>query len=223
MNDLQLTKESIANEGIEIKLTQADVIDALVDEQMEIIINRYDTIHAKYEDIDKKLSEIRKNALNAAIDLIEKKLPKNITIASRDTYRNYNVKIDKSKKEITFKDVNKYLSGNNSIQFNERSNYEIYSGTYSNSAIINLNINVKDLTIKNSVIEIDYSFKYPASLIKEIKEHNLIVEKFCEEFPQPISPSKISKSIKNKFTKEILKTSSPEFKKKLKSGFGITF
>lgn len=42
--ELQLTKETIANEGIEVKLTQADVIDMLVEEQVESIRSVYETL-----------------------------------------------------------------------------------------------------------------------------------------------------------------------------------
>jgi len=221
MNDLQLTKESIANEGIEIKLTQADVIDALVDEQMELIIDRYEVLYQRSLILQQKVNQVKENARNKAFEEAKKKLPKNITVKEGFQFCDRRVSLS-NHKCIDFLYIRKYSNNNGSIQFERRNNESLYVCTLSYTSSIDLILSVKDLNITNSLLQINYSFKYPAALVKEINDNNEMIDKFCKEFPEAISPSKISKTIKNKFTKEILKTSSPDFKKKLKAGFGLT-
>ena len=182
---------------------------------------RYEFIENKYQSIAEKLKEIKQNALEAALDEIEKKLPKNVKILNRNSIYTNLLPSNGSYKPVYCLRLRKYVN-NNSVNFDSGSYGEISSSTYNYESGINVQVDAKDIIIMKSCILVKYSFKYPASLIKEIKEHNEVVEKFCQEFPDPISPAKISKAIKNKFTKEILKSSSPDFKKKLKAGFGIT-
>jgi hypothetical protein len=221
MNDLQLTKESIANEGIEIKITQADVIDALVDDQMEIILNRYEDIQAKSDYLYQKREQIKNDARDKAFEEAKKKLPKNIKIMEGVEVHTYQKHLA-NEKSIEFLHLSKYTSNNGIIEFRKGQNSDLYSCTITSDASIYIDVQVKDLKIVGSILKFEFSFKYPASFIKEVKENNKVVRQFLEEFPEPISPSKISKTIKNKFTKEILRTSSPDFKKKLKAGFGLT-
>ena len=222
MNDLQLTKESIANEGIEIRLTQADVIDALVDEQMEIILSRYEAIKAKCDYLYQKRKQIKADACDKAFEEAKKKLPKNIKIKEGDKVNTYQKHFLSNEKSIEFLFLTKHTNNNSIINFGIGQYSNLHSCTITSDASIYVDVQVKDLNILNSILKFEFSFKYPASFIKEIKEHNKVVTQFAAEFPEPISPSKISKTIKNKFTKEILKTSSPDFKKKLKAGFGLT-
>jgi len=221
MNDLQLTKESIANEGIEIRLTQADVIDALVDEQMEIILSRYEAIKAKSELLYQKSKQIKTDACNKVFEEMKTKLPKNIKIREDAKLNDYQLHLS-NHKHVEFLYIEKYTSNNGIIDFKIRNWSDLYTGIITKESSIYIKIDVKDLDIQGAVLKFEYSFKYPASFVKEIKEHNEVVRQFCQEFPEPISPTKISKTIKNKFTKEILRTSSPDFKKKLKAGFGLT-
>lgn len=219
MNELQLTKESIANEGIEIKLTQADVIDALVDEQMEIINNRFNSIEKEYKDILQFFKDERQKIVMKHFEEVKKKLPKYLIV---DENPDFCFKaIESNGKELKMLTILKHSTTGKTISFSVRD-----YGTINTNILLQANFDVK---IKCSDFDIHPtrgSFKFvhrdsPAT-IKRIKEHNLKVEQFLKDFPEEINPSKISKDIKNRFTKEILKTSSPDFKKKLKAGFGIT-
>lgn len=218
MNELQLTKESIANEGIEIKLTQADVIDALVDEQMEIINNRYNSIQKEYEDIMKFFKDERKKLSIKHFEEVRKKLPKYVIVDEDPSF--HFTRIQSKGKDLPILHISKYTN-NRSISFAQREHNS--TNTYVvTKATFKVTIKSPDFPLDSTTCSFTFVQKDSPAIIKRIKEHNLRVEQFINDFPEEINPSKISKDIKNKFTKEILKTSSPDFKKKLKAGFGIT-
>jgi hypothetical protein len=55
-----------------------------------------------------------------------------------------------------------------------------------------------------------------------LESHNEKVKDFIKMVPEKgFNEKEIAKRIKNQFTKEILKTSSSDFRKKLKEGFAI--
>lgn len=217
MNELQLTKESIANEGIEIKITQADVIDALVEEQMEAINSRHQLIIKTKELIQQKIDAIKLLARDKAIALLESKLPKMVSVdAVTKRYGSC-----KTTGKTVYLETVKSNSDHTGIRYDLRDSTSI-SSKVEYLEDIPVNVNIKGLEIEGSSIQIRYNVSIPPSIFKDIEEHNLVCRKFATEFPEKINPTKISKSIKNKFTKEILKTSSADFRNKLKTGFGVT-
>lgn len=217
MNELQLTKESIANEGIEIKITQADVIDALVEEQMEAINSRHQFIIKSRELIQQKIDAIKLLARDKAIALLESKLPKMVSV---DGIKKFSCSIKTSGKAVYLETLKSFVD-NTGIKYDLRDSNSFYSKSeYIED--IPVNVNIKGLEIEGSSIQVRYNVSIPPSIFKDIEEHNLVCRKFAAEFPEKINPTKISKSIKNKFTKEILKTSSADFRNKLKTGFGVT-
>jgi site-specific recombinase XerC len=61
----------------------------------------------------------------------------------------------------------------------------------------------------------------PVSLVQRAKKVDNQVAIFLEKNNSRISEREIARKIKNQFTKEILKTSSPDFRKKIKEGFSV--
>jgi hypothetical protein len=220
---LQLTKESIAAEGIEIKITQADVIDALVDEQMEVVMSKFKELKKNYVSIEDKIKKAQDEPRNKAIAEIEKKLPKYITVEKGffGTY-GYGAKPGTGKRMVIL-EIRASVYGPANSNTTEFSLREAWSSGLNGHVIqqIPVKVHVKDVDIQTSFVKVEFHYKIPAALLKEIDEHNAKCNQFIKDYPEPISPSKISKQIKNKFTKEILKGSSTDFKKKLKLGFGM--
>lgn len=218
MNELQLTKESIANEGIEIKLTQADVIDALVDEQMEIINNRYESIRQEYVEIKRFCTEERERIAIKHFEEVKKKLPKFVIVDEKPHF-NF-LQIENKGRDLVMYNLSKYSNG-------KTISYDKHNYRFNTHILVKATFSVQikcssDVNLDSTTCSFTFSHKDSSSLLKRLNEHNLRVEQFLNDFPGEINPSKISKDIKNKFTKEILKTSSPDFRKKLKAGFGVT-
>jgi hypothetical protein len=213
--NLELTKESILNEGIEIKLTQSDIIDALVEE--------------KLAQIDLEVEQINEKS-NALVEIYNK-LEANL--------------IEESKKRVTNKVkgatclgtyTNRINHYNTNMSINSIRKMEVKSGyTYGADGIKSFKITFNEYRTKVTLTKIindveftatvtdDFELKLTKGFIKAVKDQNQVIEDFLARHNQALSEKDIAKKIKNQFTKEILKTSSKEFKEKLKLGFAVNF
>ena len=210
-NELSLSKEAILKEGIEIKLTQSDVIDALVAEQIETILQTYEKLKTEQENIrafiNKEWEEAVENIVNA------QDTPKGVKIEGKDSWH-------KNEKSIALNIIFKNTDSRENIRFGF--SYNNISLKCLGSVSIIYSLKSKGILFKGIGETIDFDFEHSKGLEKRIKDHNEKVTEFCENFKSGLNEKQIAKMIKNKFTKEILKTTSLDFKQKLIDGFGLT-
>lgn len=212
--ELSLTKESIANEGIDIKLTQSDVIDALVEEQINSIVSQVETLRLS----TKALAESVKKEFQVCMDAAVTKAPvsKTLTIVEKDYTRGHRDKDN----QIVLTDISDLeVRGGSTIYRKTNTCYVVLQGEAKLS--IKYEGVVDDINVTGR-FETMFPFKYSKKLVKAIEEHNKRVDEFMAIMPEKgINEKEIARKIKNQFTKEILKTSSPEFRKKIQDGFGF--
>lgn len=210
--ELALTKESIANEGIEIKLTQSDVIDMLVEQQLDDILSIPKQITETYDNLLLLVDKEWEDHLRKVVDKIP--VPAGLTV----------VGFAPSKSTQT----NMYLLSLREY-FDNRSNNISYR-TNDRSISLSCNVEVKvryegeisGITVFGESESVSYKFKHSKKLIAMLESHNEKVKDFIKMVPEKgFNEKEIAKRIKNQFTKEILKTSSSDFRKKLKEGFAI--
>jgi len=209
--ELQLTKEAIANEGIDIKLTQADVIDMLVDEQVSSIRDIYESLR----ETSLKLAEATRKEYDDFIEALVAKqaVPKGLTVIGKRT--NYN-----SGSTVNLYTLSEYTDGRGNISYSINS--KAIAETCKGDFIIKYEGIVSGIVMEGMSEPIPFTFKHSKKLISLIKETQEKSEEFLKLIPvKGINEKDIAKKIKNQFTKEILKTSSPDFRKKLKEGFAI--
>lgn len=213
--ELLLTRESIANEGIEIKVSQSDVIDALVEEQISVITSQVEAVQLSA----KAILDSVKAELQASIDVAVGVAPisKHLSIVDTDYTRTYSGK----RKEVELLTISDGETRAGTTLYRRRGKCDLlvqgdvrlvikYEGTLDGISVVGKH-------------ETTFTHKSSKKLIKAIEEHNQRVEALAEILPEKgINEREIAKKIKNQFTKEILKTSSPEFKQKMLDGFGIT-
>jgi len=214
--ELALTKEAILAEGIEIKVTQTDVIDALVEEQLAAYQAKVDKLNEEAQALKTELRLIHEAAEKVIVDKFtaEGKF-KGMTI----DYIGHDLKYNSYKSHEIY-----------CITKQEKNNSGTYSYSYRGSSVYvdapSLLVTVKVLKTVNGItliglISEKISIEYSADFIARIKKQNKKIEDFLKTVPEKISEREISKRIKNQFTKEILKSSSKEFKQKLKLGFSM--
>lgn len=210
-NELQLTKDSIANEGIDIKLTQADVIDMLVDEQVSSIKEIFETLR---ETSFKLENETIREYDEFLEDLASKQtLPKGLTVIGKNA--SY-----ESGKIVTLYILSEYIDGRNNTTYSMRTKNIAENG--SGKLILQYKGTVSGITMKGVSEPIPFKFKHSKKLISLIEQTREKAEEFIKLVPvKGINEKELARKIKNQFTKEILKTSSPDFRKKLKEGFAI--
>jgi hypothetical protein len=210
-NGIVLTKEAIANEGIEIKLTQSDVIDALVEEQLASITSIAETLKQTTKDLTLAV----KDEFNAFLDkLVEKTpLPKGLVLDSRKSaYDGYETQYIYGINEYNDKHVIRYdKREKTSFTVNAKGTLFItYTGEFSG------------IKVTGTSEGISFKFNHSKKLLDMIQKHNEKVIEFIQMVPaNGLNEKEIAKKIKNHFTKEILRSSSAEFRAKLKEGFGL--
>lgn len=212
--ELSLTKESIANEGIDIKLTQSDVIDALVEEQISSIVSQVETLRLSTKALAESVTQEFKVCVDAA--LVKAPLSKTLTIVEHDYSRGHRDRDN----TITLTDVSDLeVRGGSTIYRKTNHCHVVLQGES------RLSVRYEGIVDGINVVgrfETMFPFKYSKKLVKAIEEHNKRVDALVEILPEKgINEKDIARKIKNQFTKEILKTSSPEFRQKMQEGFGI--
>lgn len=212
--ELALTKESIANEGIEIKVTQSDVIDALVEEQLNGITSIYETLVENHKNImeliEKEWSDF-KNKLVA-----KQKTPRGLTFGTAKTNGS-------TSSYFTLYGVNEYHDSRSAGTVKYSSNTRNISLKADGKLYIVYEVQIHGIDFQGESEPIPYKFSHSKKLVELMEQHNAKVKEFMDMVPaKGINEKEIARKIKNQFTKEILKSSSPEFRAKLKDGFGLT-
>lgn len=208
-----LSKDSVVKEGIDIKISQADIIDMLVGEQFDNVMDTCHTLQARSKELMKALADEYKAAINEAVKKVP--LPKGCVMTTTEQAQK-NVKSN-----FQINDIN--------IQSNERTGTKSF---WSNNRQCSDLLDVEGNVIIEKIIEdipfvgripFKTKFKHSKKLIDQINSHNTEVTEFLASIPKEgINEKEISKKIKNQFTKQVVKAMSPEFRKSLKLGFGIT-
>lgn len=209
--ELKLTKEMISAEGIEIKVTQADVIDALVEEKITSILSQYEELKDSYEKINEKALKEKTDFLKKVL----KKLPeiKGVTkdfecINTSEKYTQY----------LSISKIHCHESGS-SFQFG----YSNGSALLKETGVVSVRLitEIQGIVFIGWSEKLPYEYNMSEKLIKEIEAYDEKVEELFKVYPDKINEKQIARSIKNQFTKEILKSSSKDFQKKLRLGFGL--
>lgn len=208
---LTLSKEDIAKEGIEIKLTQSDVIEMLVEEQVTTITDTVDKLNFKSQELFDKMKLEWDEYINSLVASVP--VPKGLTVTG--SYCNNTNASDN--KQIFY--VKEGYSSNNNIKY--QSSYKSYTVAVKGSVTINYTGTISGVELKGNAPGPDYDFKHSKKLVDAIEKHNKEVGDFLALMPEKgFNEKEIARKIKNQFTKEILKTFSADFRKKLKEGFG---
>lgn len=213
-NELVLTKESIANEGIEIKVTQSDVIDALVEEQINGITSIFETLKSNQENI---MELIQKEFNDFKDKLVAKqKTPKGLTFVVAKTNGS-------TSSCFTLYNVNEYHDSRSAGTIKYSSNSRNISLKADGRMYLVYEAEISGIKLQGESEPIPYKFSHSKKLVELMEQHNAKVKEFIDIVPaKGINEKEIARKIKNQFTKEILKSSSPEFRAKLKEGFGLT-
>ena len=209
---LTLSKEDIVKEGIEIKLTQSDVIEMLVEEQVNTITETIEKLNQKAQvlfDETKLEWETYIDGLLASVPV-----PKGLIVTGR-----YFTNTSVTGNNQIF-DIREGYVSNGNIKY--VCNYKSCTTSAKGVITINYQGTISGIELKGHVSGPDYDFTHSKKLVAAIEKHNKEVKDFLALMPEKgINWKEIARKIKNQFTKEILKTSSADFRKKLKEGFGF--
>jgi hypothetical protein len=212
--ELQLTKEAIANEGIEVKLTQADVIDMLVGEQVESIRSVYETLRETSLKIEAEITKEYDDFLEAIA--AKQIVPKGLQYVKKSS----STTNSNSAQTFDFYILNESIDGRNNIIYSTRKRY-ILSGC-DGKLTLYYGGTISGIEMTGLSEPIPFKFKHSKKLIALLEENQKKVLEFLDLVPaKGMNEREIAKKIKNQFTKEILKSSSADFRKKLKEGFAV--
>jgi phosphoribosylformylglycinamidine (FGAM) synthase PurS component len=212
--ETNLTLSSIAQEGIEIKVTQADVIDMLVNERLTAIDDEIEAIEKSKSFIVEMIAKEKDKIAHTHIKRIARHLLPNLIV--EDIYVGF--------KNNTQKVLYIYNS-----DFNQKIKYKISHDSlcYSSKYVVELTYKFTS-EFKNTTIETIQRFKSNGSvslnkeILQKIEEHNTRVNKFFETLPkEEFTQVQLTKKLKMEFTKSIVKSGSKEFIKTLESKFNV--
>jgi hypothetical protein len=217
-NELALSMDNVRKEGINIEVNQKDIIEMLVQEKIEQIESEVENLKEEAQLLENEYLEFYDAEFKKHIN-IPKHKTKGLTcvFGSVITNRSYEAKL--ASKELCLVQAMDYKHGFN---LERRTKYidasKIFRGYYLN------------YTYKVEGIEFSRQVEVPVAdvivdlcpkIVAKINKHNERVTKFLAEHPTFISESSITKKLKASFTKEILKTTSASFQKKLSANFGV--
>jgi hypothetical protein len=211
--ELQLTKESIANEGIEVKLTQSDVIEMLVEEQVGEIKKIFETLRETSISLGKEIEREYQEYIDAVV--AKQPVPKGLKVVARNVSS-----FTSTGKTVTLYTLNEYVDSRNNITYSTRTHN--IAESCEAKVFIHYEGIVSGIDMRGNGEPIPFKFKHSKKLIALVEETREKAEEFLKLVPaKGFNEKEIAKRIKNQFTKEILKTSSAEFRKKLKEGFAV--
>lgn len=209
-----LSKESLLKEGIEIKLTQNDIIDALVEEKIEQMRNECVVLQKEHDELLSKSNEEAKQFVDKFVKKM--KLPKGAVV----------VKVTHNCYEITYsshKLLRPYIAEGiqrNSIEF--RFSKQNFGMQCQIEPQIVMQTQVEGFTFTCYHYCGRQLFKHSTKLGEQILAHAERVENFMNSIPvEGINEKQIAKSIKNKFTREMLKSMSSELQDTLQLKLGM--
>lgn len=204
-----ITKEQVANEGIKIEVTQGDVIDMLVNEQVNAIMAQKEALNQKTEELYLKLKQE------------DDKFKKLLKLPKGTVFTDWNVKNQYSD-DYKLVVINKIIEDNN----NNKSSASFYVSKAYSLLYGNL-----DLTVYIKLIHEGLDFKsnislktkcsFSKSILEEISQHNEEIVEFVQKFPK-LNEAAVAKKIKSQFTKQIVKGTSKEFRQALEKSFGVS-
>lgn len=213
MSELVLSKDAVQKEGIDVKVTQGDIIEMLVSERIDEIESMYETLRDSGKQIISALDAEWKEARNAHAKKV--KLPKGFKLNLEQINR-----VD-WKAQVNHKVLNLDYSYNRSSVF-YRAKQTSCIDDVTAKFVVKAYKEVEGVTYEGW-IPFEFHFKHDEKLVKLLAENNKQVEAFVASLPEEgISEKELTRKIKNTFTKEFVKTMSPDFQKSLKKGFGFT-
>jgi hypothetical protein len=211
--ELALNKDAIQKEGIEIKITQSDVIDVLVGQQIENVMSQFRNLESRSVALREAIQTEKDKSIEKALAKI--KIPEGLTFSHHRV---------SSTKSVNYKSI-----ALNYIRPDDKGHtINLYTGTntYYNQLQLVLEIYVKttisDIELIGCLPAFTIKHNISKKLVEEITIHNAQTKAFEEIFPAGgINEKRLAKEIKNKFTKDMIKSMSPEFQKSLSSSFAF--
>lgn len=202
--DQKLSLDSIKSEGISIQVNQNDVVDLIVHERWESLMSEIEKYNTQYRNLQKDVEDEIEAYISCTI--VDNKYPKGIIIIKRHLQpANYigvrHISVDTEKKSKTFDLVRD----------------SVISKAY--KLRIDLQTTIKSIVFEARE-EIEIKFELSKALISKIERHNNDIEEFHERI-KDLTEAKILKIMKAAVTKEILKTTSPDFRKTLRDKFNL--
>ncbi len=211
-----LSKESLINEGIEIKLSQADLIEMLVADKLSLIDNKAEALNKEYDLI--------KSLVNAEYETAKEKQELKITIPKGLSKKRTSHSVTKSKQNYSLKNIYKRNDSNSGRTLDVFRYTSNVCGSVDDDCIIEASITVETITEDIQMTgHLPYSFKFKHSkgLIERIKNYQVEFDLFIKSQPKEGYNEKLlTKEIKNNLTKEVIRNTSKEFKESLRVGFG---
>jgi len=212
--ETDLTLSSIAQEGIEIKVTQADVVDMLVNERLTVIDDEIEAIEKSKSFIVEMIEKEKDKIAHTHIKRIARHLLPNVIL--ENIY-------------VGFKDGTQKALYIYNAQYNQKIKYRIGHDSLHYSSKYDVELIYKFTSeFKNTTIETRQSFKSNGSvslnkeILQKIEEHNTRVNKFYATLPkEEFTQAQLTKKLKMEFTKSIVKSGSKEFIKTLESKFNV--
>jgi hypothetical protein len=203
-----ITKEQVANEGIKIEVTQGDVIDMLVNEQVNAILAQKEALNQRTEELYLKLKQE------------DEKFKKLLKLPKGTIFTDWNVKNQYSD-DCKLVVINKIIEDNNNKSNTSFYVSKAYSLLYGN---LDLTVYIKlvheGLDFKSN-ISLKTKCSFSKSILEEISQHNIEIVEFVQKFPK-LNETAVAKKIKSQFTKQIVKGTSKEFRQALEKSFGVS-
>lgn len=207
-----LSKETVQEQGIDIKITQGDIIDVLVEDQINNYLKTYEELIDEHNDIYGLVKTDVKLKAAETLALMRKEIPRGVKeFNSQHNYVGH---------------MSYYYDKFLRIEENQHTKYIF---PYTASFIIKGEIECEIKLIKvigglefTSSMTKRIPYETPSHLLELVKLKEAKVKKFLDSFPsEGINERKIAKAIKNQFTKEFMKSMSPDFKKSLSKSFKL--
>jgi hypothetical protein len=217
-NELGLSMDNVKKEGIKIEVNQKDIIDMLVQEKIEQIELEVKSIREDAKLLEKEAKTFYDAEINKHVEI--PKLKTKGLICSFHTFNTSSGRISYDRNsEILFIEISDYKTG-----FKLREN-DTFIGNYKKIYGYTLiySYTIEDITFSKTVpVNIpEVTINLCPKITAKIQKHNERVIKMLDDHSGLISESSITKKLKTTFTKEILKTTSASFQKKLSANFGV--
>lgn len=216
-----LSKEQLQKEGIEIKITQNDIIDVLVQERVQWLEQEYKVLREEFDALMKESQEQVQEAVENKVRSM--KLPKKCIITKIDSHyaykgRNCNLEV---RKLVTVGEPYKEHYSRNELTY--RPHTSLFAEKCVAYGTVYLALTEDDVEFHAQVSVPEFTLKHNKAFMKRIEAHEKKVQAFFDSLPQSgvLNEKEIARHIKNTFTKEMLKNMSPEFVQTMRKGFSM--
>lgn len=210
-NEVALSTKKLKEEGIEVRITQNDVIDLLVQEQVDLVVTAGRALIAEQKawlaaaqaEWDKAVQdELAKLAIPKGLKVIN--VSKNI--AGKTVGTNF---LQESSHDRT-----------GFVVFRTRYDGFYLEGDAKCSVKVTKTIGGIDLY---GEMPLKFPFTHSEKVKKDLETIQKKVNSFVDSLPAQghINEKEVARVLKNKFTKEVLKNVSPDLKKSLSSSMGL--